>query len=84
MAEIEQSIMDYLGTLTAGAPLAADTPLLESGLLDSINLVQLIQFIEERFGIVLADSDIGPEIFASPQAVAAYVSQRLTHPGLRA
>lgn len=78
MAETEDAIVAFVSGLDeSGTPVAADSQLLESGLLDSINLVQLIQFVEERFGVSIPDADIGPEIFATPAALAAYVDGRL-------
>ena len=79
MADIEQPIMDFVAALddTRTVPIAADTPLLEDGLLDSINLVQLIQFIEERFAISIPDSDLGAETFASVATISAYVASRV-------
>jgi acyl carrier protein len=79
MPDIEQPIIEYvtsLGEGTAGA-IGPDSQLLESGLLDSINLVQLIQFVEERFGVAIPDEDIGPEIFATPATLSAYVTKKL-------
>ena len=56
---------------------AADTPLLESGLLDSINLVRLFQFQEEHLAIRIPDTDLGAELFATPATISAYVEARL-------
>ncbi len=53
MSTIEQPILDYISGVVAeagGPAVTRDTPLLEAGVLDSINLVRLVQFIEERFG----------------------------------
>ncbi|HVX82880.1 MAG: acyl carrier protein [Devosia sp.] len=78
MAEIEETIIAYVAGLDeTGAAIGPDTPLLELGLLDSINLVQLIQYVEEQFSVSIADGDIGPEIFATPAALSAYVARRL-------
>ena len=52
MSDIERPILEYIsgGGAEAGGPaVTRDTPLLESGVLDSINLVRLVQFLEERF-----------------------------------
>ena len=38
--------------------------------------LQVIQFMEERFGISIPDSDFGPELFESPASLAAYVERR--------
>jgi acyl carrier protein len=44
--------------------------------LDSINLVRLVQFLEERFGIQIPEGDLGPELFETPASVTAYVQRR--------
>lgn len=79
MDTYERPIMDYISGVvaeTGGAPVARDTPLLETGLLDSINLVRLLQFLEERFAIKISDEDLGPDLFESPATLAAYVERR--------
>ena len=70
--------MDYVASLDEGqrAAITPDAKLLESGLLDSINLVQLIQFLEEHFGVAIPDSDLVPETFESVSKIAAYVQER--------
>ncbi|MFV2110059.1 acyl carrier protein [Micromonospora sp. LOL_015] len=46
---------NFLGD-AATAQLAADTPLLEWGVLNSLNLLQLITHIKETFGVVVPRS----------------------------
>jgi acyl carrier protein len=79
MNQVEQSIMNHLREVAAGSSVAVtrETPLLDTGLLDSINLVGLIQFLEEQFALKIADSDLGPDLFSSPAALIAYVEDRL-------
>jgi acyl carrier protein len=76
---IEQSILDHIREVAAPSdtPITRDTGLLETGVLDSINLVGLIQFIEEHFAIRIPDGDIGSELFTSPATLTAYVERRL-------
>lgn len=80
MTDVDQPIIDYISGVvaeTGGAPVTADTQLLEAGILDSINLVRLVQFLEERFGISIPDADMGAELFESPATVSAYVGRRI-------
>jgi acyl carrier protein len=79
MSAVEQSIMAHIAEITAGSSVAItrETGLLESGLLDSINLVGLIQFIEEKFSIQIPDSDIGAALFETPASIADYVERRM-------
>jgi len=79
MNEVEQSILDHIREVAAASQVKVerDTGLLETGLLDSINLVGLIQFLEERFAIRIPDSDIGADLFESPATLISYVEKRL-------
>jgi acyl carrier protein len=38
--------------------LAAETPLVTSGIVDSAGVVEVVEFLERRFGIKLTDADI--------------------------
>lgn len=79
MNDVEQSIMNHIHEVAASSDikLTRDTALLETGLLDSITLVGLIQFIEEHFSITIPDADVGAELFASPGSLVDYVEGRL-------
>lgn len=57
-------------------PLSDDTSLLDSGVLDSLSLLQLVVFLEERFGITVGDTDLLPQNFASVQTICAYLRSR--------
>lgn len=79
MSHVEQAIMSHIREVAAGSQVTVtrDTGLLESGLLDSINLVGLIQFLEDHFSIKIPDSDIGAELFTSPASLIAYVEEKV-------
>ncbi len=57
-------------------PLTNTTPLLETGVLDSLSLLKLVLFVQERFGIVVDDVDLVPEHFASVDTICAYLRSR--------
>jgi acyl carrier protein len=57
-------------------PLADETSLLESGILDSLSLLRLVVYLEERFGIMVGDADLLPENFASVEAICCYLRTR--------
>ncbi len=80
MSSYEQPVIDYISSMvaeTGGPEVTRDTLLLEAGVLDSINLVRLVQFVEERFGIKIPDEDLGADIFETPASVAAYVEKHI-------
>ena len=57
-------------------PLGNSTSLLETGVLDSLSLLRLVVFIQERFGIVVDDVDLVPENFDTVDAICAYLRSR--------
>ncbi|HEX6934413.1 MAG TPA: acyl carrier protein [Streptosporangiaceae bacterium] len=57
-------------------PLANDTSLLETGILDSLSLLRLVVFLEQRFGVTVGDADLLPENFASVTAICNYLAAR--------
>ena len=57
-------------------PLANDTSLIESGILDSLSLLRLVVFLDEQFGIPVGDRDLLPENFASVNAICGYLRAR--------
>ena len=81
MNPVEQTILAYLAKAVAedggAGKVALQTGLLESGLLDSIGLVGLIQFIESEFDLQIPDADLNPELFETPASLAEYVARRL-------
>jgi acyl carrier protein len=78
--EVEAVINDYISREfvqdPALLPLANETSLLETGVLDSLGLLRLVLFVQERFGIVVDDVDLVPEHFASVDAICAYLRSR--------
>ena len=57
-------------------PIENSTPLLDSGVLDSLSLLRLVVFIQDQFEIVMDDLDVVPEHFASVDAICAYLRSR--------
>jgi acyl carrier protein len=56
--------------------LTEDTSLLESGVVDSTGILELVSFIESTYGFRLPDEDMLPENLDSIERIAAYVSRR--------
>lgn len=51
--------------------------LTQSGILDSMGVLELILFIEERFGFKIPDEDTLPENLDSIDNIVRYVTRRL-------
>lgn len=55
--------------------LRPDTELLDSGLLDSLALIELLEGIEDSFGVVLEPTRIPRERFRTPAAILALLDE---------
>ena len=48
--------------------------LLDSGIVDSLGVLDLVSFVEQEFGIAVADDELGPEHFQTIEALSQFVS----------
>ncbi len=73
--KILNSITTHLSTVLKEKTKLVDaqTALVASGLMDSLELLALIEHIESAFGVKLADADLVPANFETPELVAALV-----------
>jgi Phosphopantetheine attachment site. len=56
---------------------SVDTDLVETGLLDSLTLVELLTQLEETFGVSISTDDLELENFRSIASIAGLVDQRM-------
>lgn len=77
-AEIETVIYGYLAKrFPKVATWNSETSLLESGIIDSLGVLELMTFLSEHFGITLEDGDFNPDNLATPARLAGFVIGRL-------
>jgi acyl carrier protein len=50
--------------------------LLESGILDSLGVLDLVNFLEREFSVAVADDELVPENFQSIATIAAFVQRK--------
>jgi acyl carrier protein len=53
-----------------------DTPLWGQGIIDSIGLMELVAFLEERFGIQIDDEELTAENFRTVRTIEDMVARR--------
>lgn len=53
--------------------LPADRSLIEEGLIDSTGVLELVSFLEEKFGLEIGDEEIVPANLDSIAAIVAFV-----------
>jgi acyl carrier protein len=73
--QLTLTILDYLrreyADALAGVDVTADTPLISSGLIDSLSMVSLKVFLEQTCHLRIPDSDASAEAFDSVTAIVA-------------
>lgn len=53
-----------------------DYNLIDDGILDSLAIISLVDYLEKQYQIEFGDNDIVPEHFSSVNALAEFVSQK--------
>ena len=56
----------------------ASDPLLDGGLIDSLGILDVVTFLENRFGVIFSDEDLSPENFATVRSIADFVARKFT------
>ena len=77
---IEQLVRDYilenfLFTTDASA-LGVDESFLAKGIIDSTGMMEVIYFLEDKFGIRIGDAEMIPENLDSVQNIARFVERK--------
>ena len=80
MDPIEKKISSYIAQnilfSSNGYPYPLDASFLENGIVDSMNILELVMFVEENYKISVGDSDIIPENFDSVTRMAKYIQSK--------
>jgi methoxymalonate biosynthesis acyl carrier protein len=75
--DVAPEIREWLKqNVTGGREVADDEPLIENGVLTSLQTVELVMFLEERFGIVIEDEEFDEENFGSIEAISHLVASK--------
>jgi len=53
-----------------------DVQLLESGIVDSLGTLDIVNFLEQTFAIKIADEELTPENFACIRQLAKFVNKK--------
>jgi len=74
--EIRQFVVDNFLFGQNADTFADEESFLESGVLDSTGVLQLVTFIEQRFDIAVADHELVPDNLDSIAKAAAFVASK--------
>jgi acyl carrier protein len=53
-------------------------PLFETGMLDSMGVLEIVTFIEQEYGFSVSDEDLIPEKFQAIDRIAAFIRNRMS------
>ncbi len=73
-----ETLREWMATELKGKvrELSETDSLLEAGILDSMAIVKLISFLEERFGVTLTDDEFDPDNFETFKAIEGLVERK--------
>lgn len=72
-AEIQEWLRE---NVTGAREVPNDYPLIENGVLTSLQTLDLVMFLEDRFGVTVKDEEMSEENFESIQAIAGLVASK--------
>lgn len=77
--DLRAEVRDFISTHFYVPPdmkLGDDDPLLSRGIIDSTGVLELIMFIEGRYGLSVEDDEVVPENLGSIAHIASYVERK--------
>ena len=82
MTQVEGSIKKYIENKflrgDAKKSISTEESLLDSGLIDSMGIFELVAFLEKEFDIEITDEDLVPDNFESLNLIASMVTKRIS------
>jgi acyl carrier protein len=74
--ELQGFILRELVSADGAQSIAADEDMLKQGILDSLGVMQLVDFCQSRYGIHVTDADLVPGNFQTLRKLADYVERK--------
>ncbi len=75
-AVIQEFIVDEL-LMDGRSELSPEDSLIDSGILNSLSLLRLVGFIEDRIGVTVDDDELVPEHFQTIRDITAFLEGKL-------
>ena len=74
--QIRQFVAENFLFSNNGFALDDDESFLEAGVVDSLGVLELVTFVEEKFDVQVSDDEIVPDNFDSVNNLAAYIGTK--------
>ena len=78
MTDDKQTIRDFVGRFMHGREMPDGEDIFATGYVNSMFAMQLVQFVESRFGITVESDDMEIDNFRSIDAIAGVVPRKRT------
>jgi acyl carrier protein len=75
-SDLERFILDEIVQGTGVESVDPREDLLASGVIDSHGLMEVVAFLESRYGVAVSDDDLLPENFESLASIEAFVTRK--------
>ncbi len=73
---MEEQIRRFLAASFFVDEIATDASFLESGIIDSTGVLELVAFVEDEFAIDIADDDLRPDNLDSIDRLVAFIERK--------
>jgi acyl carrier protein len=80
-AEIREFIARNLLYSDGAFPYGDDVSFLDEGIIDSVGVLELVNFVGEHFGVTVSPNDITPENFDSVNRLSRFIRRRTASAG---
>lgn len=75
-SQVRAYVVDHFLFGQGGEKLGSEDSFLEKGLIDSTGVLEVVMFLEERFGIKVQDEELVPENLDSVGRIARFVERK--------
>ncbi len=75
-SELRQFISDNFLYGQEENPLDDDSSFIDSGIIDSTGILELVAFVQDRYRILVADEELIPAHFDSLNSLAAFIARK--------
>jgi len=77
LESLEKVLLTEIAVDLGKKSLGADEDLLEQGIIDSLGIMKLVLFMEDTYGIVVADEEVVPENFQTVNMMVKFIEQKI-------
>ena len=79
-SDIESTIRDFLSRFIRNQEIKNDQDIFAAGFVNSMFAMQLVQFIEHQFGLVIESEDLELDNFRSIEAMIRFIERKQSQP----